>query len=131
MFPDDVLQLNGRDIPSVNNVKYLGVTFEGRKKWRHHIERTVAEALRMYVRTFCVFEVTVVLDYLNANACPGVKKNICRRGSELQSSYRISYCMLQKGLKSLLGSCFAFKGLVAALRSHSSSYRSHMELSPS
>jgi hypothetical protein len=27
--PDDVLQLNGRDIPFVNYVTYLGVTFEG------------------------------------------------------------------------------------------------------
>jgi hypothetical protein len=29
--PDDVLQLNGRDIPFVNNVTYLGVTFDRRK----------------------------------------------------------------------------------------------------
>jgi hypothetical protein len=36
---DDVLQLNGRDIPFVNNVMYLGVTFDRRMTWRHHIER--------------------------------------------------------------------------------------------
>jgi hypothetical protein len=48
-IPDDVLQLNGRDIPFVNNVTYLGVTFGRRMPWRHHTERTVAKALA-YVR---------------------------------------------------------------------------------
>jgi hypothetical protein len=51
-----VLQLNGRDIPFVNNVTYLGVTFDRRKSWRHHFERTVAKALRMSVRTYSLFK---------------------------------------------------------------------------
>jgi hypothetical protein len=50
--PDDVLQLNGRDIPVVNILTYIGMTFDRRMTWRHHIERTVAKALCTYVRTF-------------------------------------------------------------------------------
>jgi hypothetical protein len=56
--PDDVLQLNGRDIPFVNNVtyEYLGVIFDRRRAWRHHIESTVAKALSTYVRTYSLFK---------------------------------------------------------------------------
>jgi hypothetical protein len=54
--PDDVLQLNGRDIPFVNNVTYLGLTFDRMMTWRHHIEWTVAKALRTYVRTYSLFK---------------------------------------------------------------------------
>jgi hypothetical protein len=54
--PDDVLQLNGRDIPFVCNVNYLGVTFNSRMAWRHHIERTVAKALPKCMRTYSLFK---------------------------------------------------------------------------
>jgi hypothetical protein len=59
-YPEDlgslnVLQLNGWGIPFVNNVIYLGVTFDRRMTWRHRIERTVAKVLRMYVRTYSLF----------------------------------------------------------------------------
>jgi hypothetical protein len=54
--PDDVLELNGRDIPFVNNVTYLGVTFDRRMTWRHHIVRTVAKAFSTYVRTYSLFK---------------------------------------------------------------------------
>jgi hypothetical protein len=49
--PDDVLQLNGQDVPFVNDIMYLGVTFDRRMAWRHHIKRTVAKALGTYIRT--------------------------------------------------------------------------------
>jgi hypothetical protein len=32
--PEDVLQLNGPNIPFVNNLKYLGVIFDLRMTWR-------------------------------------------------------------------------------------------------
>jgi hypothetical protein len=48
----DDIQLNGRDIPFVNNVTYLSVTFDRRMTWSHHIERTVAKVLHTYVRTY-------------------------------------------------------------------------------
>jgi hypothetical protein len=57
--PDDILQLNGRDIPFVNNVTYLDVTCDRRMTWRHHIERTVAKALHLYVMTFVYSRVGV------------------------------------------------------------------------
>jgi hypothetical protein len=54
--PDNVLKLNGRDIPFVNDVTCLSVTFDRRMAWRHHSERTVAKALRTYVRTYSLFK---------------------------------------------------------------------------
>jgi hypothetical protein len=52
--PDDV-QLNRRDIPFINNVMYLGVTFDRTMTWRHHNERTVAKAFCMYIRSYSLF----------------------------------------------------------------------------
>jgi hypothetical protein len=54
--PEDILQLNGRDIPFVNNVTCLGVTFDRRMTWRLNIERTVAKALYTYIRTYSLFK---------------------------------------------------------------------------
>jgi hypothetical protein len=50
--PEEVSQLNGRDIPFVNNVTYLGFTFKRRITWKLHIETTVVQALRTYKRTY-------------------------------------------------------------------------------
>jgi hypothetical protein len=43
------MQLNGWDIPIVNQVTYLGDTFVRRMTTKPHIERNVAKALRTYV----------------------------------------------------------------------------------
>jgi hypothetical protein len=53
---EDVLHLNGWDIPFINNVMYLGVTFDRRMTWRLHIERTVAKTLCTYIRTYSLFK---------------------------------------------------------------------------
>jgi hypothetical protein len=53
--PEDVLQLNGRNIPFVNNAKYLDVTFAKKMSWRHHIERTVAKVMCTYIQTYSLF----------------------------------------------------------------------------
>jgi hypothetical protein len=52
---EGVLQLNLRNIPFVNNVKYLDVIFDRRVKWMLHIERTVSKALGMYMETYSLF----------------------------------------------------------------------------
>jgi hypothetical protein len=44
--PDSHLTSNGRDIPFVNSVKYLGVIFDKRVKWRLYIEMIEAKAFR-------------------------------------------------------------------------------------
>jgi hypothetical protein len=44
-MPEDALQLNGRNVPFVNRIKYLGVTFDRKMTWRLHIEKTAAKAL--------------------------------------------------------------------------------------
>jgi hypothetical protein len=59
IVPDGVLQLDRRDIIFVNNITYLGVTFDRRMAWRPHIERAVAKALLTYVRTYFYSKVGV------------------------------------------------------------------------
>jgi hypothetical protein len=61
-MPWDDLQLNGRNFPFVNSVKYLGVIFD-RMTWRLHIEMLVAMALGTYIRTYSIFKST----HLSAN----------------------------------------------------------------
>jgi hypothetical protein len=56
IVPDDVPQLNGRHIPFVNNVTYLGITFHRRMTWRRHIGRNVAKALRTCVRSYSLLK---------------------------------------------------------------------------
>jgi hypothetical protein len=53
--PDYELQLNGRNIPTVNTVKYLDVIFARRMTWRLHVERTAAKALPTHIRTYSLF----------------------------------------------------------------------------
>jgi hypothetical protein len=49
---DDVQDINGRDIPFVNNVTKFGGTFDRRMTWGHHIERIVAKAFPTYIKTY-------------------------------------------------------------------------------
>jgi hypothetical protein len=53
-FSEDVLQLNGRDIPFVNNVTYLGVTFDRRltERLSTNITLTLYKALIRSVITY-------------------------------------------------------------------------------
>jgi hypothetical protein len=44
-MPGNELQLNGRNIPFVNSVKYLGVIFDRKMTWRPHIEIIAAKTL--------------------------------------------------------------------------------------
>jgi hypothetical protein len=44
--PVSRLTLNGKDIPFVNNIKYLGVIFGKKITWRLHIEMIEAKAFR-------------------------------------------------------------------------------------
>jgi hypothetical protein len=43
------LTLKGRVIPFVNDVKYLGVTFDKKITWRKHVDWIVTKALRTFV----------------------------------------------------------------------------------
>jgi hypothetical protein len=47
--PKSLLTLNGRRIPFVNNVKYLGVIFDKRITWRLHIEKINGNAFRTFI----------------------------------------------------------------------------------
>jgi hypothetical protein len=46
------LILNGRNIPFVNNVKYLDVIFDKTITWRFHIKMIEAKAFRAFIRTY-------------------------------------------------------------------------------
>jgi hypothetical protein len=48
--PGDVLQVNGRNIPFINNV-----TFNRRMTWTLLIERTAGKALGTYIRIYSLF----------------------------------------------------------------------------
>jgi hypothetical protein len=61
--PDSLLTLNGRNIPFVNSVKYLGVTFDKRMTWRLHIQKIEAKAFRTFIRLYSLF----TNERLNAN----------------------------------------------------------------
>jgi hypothetical protein len=50
------LTLKGRNIPFVNNVKYLGLNFDRKISWRHHIERVEAKAFRTFMNTYSLFK---------------------------------------------------------------------------
>jgi hypothetical protein len=63
--PEDVLQLKGRDIPFVNNVTYLGVTFDWRMTQRLHIERTADKVMRTYMAIYSLFRSERYLQILN------------------------------------------------------------------
>jgi hypothetical protein len=62
-LPGDDFQLNGRKIPFLNRVKYLGVNYDRRMTWRPHIEKIAAKALGTYIRTYSAFK----CKHLNAN----------------------------------------------------------------
>jgi hypothetical protein len=55
--------LNGRNIPFVNHVKYLGVIFDNRITWRLHLEMIEAKAFRTFTRIYSLFK----RDRLRAN----------------------------------------------------------------
>jgi hypothetical protein len=54
--PDSLLTLNGRKIPFVNNVKYLGVIFDKRITWSLHVETIDAKAFGTFIRLYSLFK---------------------------------------------------------------------------
>jgi hypothetical protein len=54
--PDSLLMLNGRNIPFVTGVKYLGVIFDKRMALRLHIETIEAKASRTFIRIYPLFK---------------------------------------------------------------------------
>jgi hypothetical protein len=50
------LGFNGRNIPFVNQVKYLGVVFDRKITWRLHIEMMEAKVFRTFIRVYYLFK---------------------------------------------------------------------------
>jgi hypothetical protein len=48
--------MNGRNIPFVNNVKYLGVIFDKNIIWRLHIKTIEAKAFRAFTKTYSLLK---------------------------------------------------------------------------
>jgi hypothetical protein len=53
--PESCLALNGRNIPFVGSVKYLGVSVDRRIRWRLHIEMIEAKAFRTFISAYSLF----------------------------------------------------------------------------
>jgi hypothetical protein len=49
---DDHFTLNGRKIPFVNHVNYLGVILDKRITWKLHLEMVEAKAFRTFIRIY-------------------------------------------------------------------------------
>jgi hypothetical protein len=54
--PESLLTSNGRNIPVVNNVEYLGIIFDKKLTWRLHTERIEAKAFRTFIRLYPYFK---------------------------------------------------------------------------
>jgi hypothetical protein len=52
---ESLLTINGQNIPSVNNVKYLGVIFDRKITLRLHIKIIETKAFRAFIRTYSLF----------------------------------------------------------------------------
>jgi hypothetical protein len=71
---DAHLTLNGRNVPFISHVKYLGVIFAKRITWRLHIEISEAKAFRRFVRIHSIFK----SECLSANIKPIFHKALIR-----------------------------------------------------
>jgi hypothetical protein len=54
--PEAHLTLNGRNIPFVNQVKYLSVIFDKRITWRLHIEMIESKPFRTFIRIYSLLK---------------------------------------------------------------------------
>jgi hypothetical protein len=53
---EPLLILNGRNIPFVNSVKYLGVIFDKKITWRPHREMIEAKAFKTFIRAYSLLK---------------------------------------------------------------------------
>jgi hypothetical protein len=84
-FPEAPLTLNGRNIPFVNRIIYLGVIFNKKITWRLNIEMIEAKAFRTYIRIYSIFKSErlranikltlhkALMKSVMAYACPGLE----------------------------------------------------------
>jgi hypothetical protein len=72
--PEPHPTLNGRNIPFVNHVKYLGVIFDKRITWRLHLEMTEGKAFRTFVRIYSLLK----SEHLSANIKLTIHKALIR-----------------------------------------------------
>jgi hypothetical protein len=56
--PVSHLTLNGKDIPFVNSIKYLGLIFDKKVTWRLHIQMIEAKAFRTFIRVYSLLKVS-------------------------------------------------------------------------
>jgi hypothetical protein len=53
--PDSLLTFNGRNIPSVNSVKYLGLITDKKITWKLYIQTIKTKAFRTFIRLYSPF----------------------------------------------------------------------------
>jgi hypothetical protein len=79
--PETSLTLNGRNIPFVNSIKYLGVIFDRKITWRIHIEAIDVKAFRTFLRVCSLFK----SERLDANIKQTLHKALIRSGNSGKS----------------------------------------------
>jgi hypothetical protein len=72
--PETSLTLNGRNIPFVDCIKYLGAIFDRKITWRIHIEAIEAKAFRTFLRVCSLFK----SEWLDANIKLTLQKALIR-----------------------------------------------------
>jgi hypothetical protein len=87
--------LNRRNIPFVNNVKYLGVHFAQRNPWRLHIEVTEAKAFRTFITIYSVFRSERLRDSVKLNFRKGGIALGCH-GSDTNSDAMAFICQKRR-----------------------------------
>jgi hypothetical protein len=55
--PGPHLAANGRNIPFLDSVKYLGIIVDKKVTWRLHVEMMEAKASRTFIRIYSLFKV--------------------------------------------------------------------------
>jgi hypothetical protein len=54
--PDSLFTMNGRNVPFLNSVKYLGVLFDKRMTWRVRIQMIEAKVFKTFIRIYYLFK---------------------------------------------------------------------------
>jgi hypothetical protein len=90
--PESILTLNGRNIPFVNNKKYLGVIFDKKITWRWHIEMIEAKAFRAVTTTYSLFKSKRLSANIKLNLHKALIRSVKTYASPPGNSQQIPIC---------------------------------------
>jgi hypothetical protein len=74
--PETLLTINGQNIPSVNNVKCLGIIFDRKITWRLYIKTIEIKAFRAVIRIHSLFKSEHLSTNIKLNLCEALIRSI-------------------------------------------------------